>query len=58
MRGALKCIFRQMNCQLLVIGTFAEMSYNAKAFIIAIVVEYGVEHLGRSMAAPTHDFVS
>jgi hypothetical protein len=36
----------------LVFGTFGEMSTNVKE-VVNMVVEYGVEHLGRSMAATT-----
>ena len=37
-------------------GTFVEMSSNVKAFV-ETTVEYGVEHLGVSMAATTLDVV-
>jgi CO dehydrogenase nickel-insertion accessory protein CooC1 len=40
----------------LVFGTFGEMSSNVKE-VVNIAVEYGVEHLGRTMAATTVDGV-
>jgi hypothetical protein len=38
----------------MVFGTFAEMSPNVKDFV-DMAVEYGLEHLGTSMAASTPD---
>jgi hypothetical protein len=38
----------------LVIGTFGEMSSSVKE-VVNMAVEYGVEHLGRTMAATTVD---
>ena len=55
-RGPLESLFRQMDFQPLVFGTFAEMSSNAKVFI-AVAVEYGEGNLGRSISATTLDYV-
>jgi hypothetical protein len=55
-RGPLESLFRQLDFKPLVFGTFAEMSSNVKA-VIEMAVEYGVEHLGRTMAATTVDAV-
>ena len=54
--GPLEAIFRQLDFRPLVFGTFAEIRSNVKDFI-EIAVEYGVEHLGRTMAATTADAV-
>ena len=51
-RGPLEEIFRQLGIKPLVSGTFAEMSSNVKGFV-ETSVEYGVGHLGVSMAAMT-----
>ncbi len=56
MRWPLESIFRQMKFQPFVFGTFTEMIFNVKAFI-EVAVEYRVEHIGRSMAATTLDYV-
>jgi hypothetical protein len=40
----------------MVFGTFGEMSSNVKDFI-DLAVDYGAEHLGKSMAASTMDMV-
>ncbi len=45
-----------MDFKPLVFGTFAEMSSNVKE-VVDMAVEYGVEHLGRTMAATTVDGV-
>jgi len=52
----LKAIFRQLNFKPLVFGTFAESSTNMREFIDT-AVEYGVEHMGRTIAATTVDAV-
>ena len=54
--GPLEAIFMQLGSKPLVFGTFAEISSNVKDFI-ETKVEYGVEHLGRTMAATTVDAV-
>ena len=54
--GPLEAIFRQLDFKPLVFGTFTEISNNVKDFI-ETTVEYGVEHLGRTMAATTVDAV-
>jgi hypothetical protein len=43
-----------MDFRPLVFGTFGECSSNVKA-VIEMAVEYGVDHLGRTMAATTVD---
>ncbi len=55
-RGPLEILFRQLDFKPLVFGTFAEMSSNVST-VLEMAVEYGVEHLGRSMAATTVDAV-
>ncbi len=40
----------------MVFGTFAECSTNVKV-VLKMAVEYGVEHLGRTMAATTVESV-
>ncbi len=55
-RGPLESLFRQMDFKPLVFGTFGECSTSVKE-ILNIAVEYGVEHLGRSMAATTVDAI-
>jgi len=52
----LKAIFRQLDFKPLVFGTFAESSNNVREFIDT-AVEYGVEHMGRTIAATTVDAV-
>jgi hypothetical protein len=54
--GPLEAIFRQLDFKPLVFGTFAEISSNVRDFIDT-AVEYGVEHLGRTIAATTVDAV-
>ncbi len=49
-------MFRRMDFKPLVFGTFGEMSANVKE-VVDMTVEYGVEHLGRTMAATTVDGV-
>ena len=51
-RGPLESLFRRMDFKPLVFGTFGECSTNVKD-VIGMAVEYGVEHLGRTMAATT-----
>ena len=46
--GPLEAIFRQLDFKPLVFGTFAESNTNVKEFIDT-AVEYGVEHMGRTM---------
>ena len=55
-RGPLEMNFIQIVFQLLVFGTFGETSSNVRE-LVEIAVEYGAEHLGRSMAASTIDMV-
>ncbi len=55
-RGPMESLFRQMNLKPLVFGTFGVCSTCVKE-VLKIAVEYGVEHLGRSMAATTVDAV-
>ena len=52
----LEAIFRQLDFKPLVFGTFAETSINVRKFI-ETAVEYGVEQLGRTIAATTVDAV-
>jgi hypothetical protein len=55
-RGPLESLFRRMDFRPLVFGTFGECNLNVKA-VIDMAVEYGVDHLGRTMAATTVDAV-
>ena len=55
-RGPLETIFSQIVFKPLVFGTFGEMSSHVHD-LVEIVVEYGAEHRGRYMAAPTIDLV-
>jgi hypothetical protein len=55
-RGPLESLFRRLDFKPLVFGTFEEMSTNVKE-VVNMAVEYGVEHLGRSMASTTIDGV-
>jgi hypothetical protein len=55
-RGPLETIFRHIVVKPLVFGTFGETSSNVRE-LVEIVVEYGAEHMGRNMAAPTIDLV-
>ena len=54
--GPLEAIFRQLDFRPLVFGTFAESSNNVREFIETAMV-YGMEHLGRAIAATTVDVV-
>jgi len=54
--GPLEAIFRQLDFKPLVFGTFAESNTNVREFI-GTAVEYGVEHMGRTIAATTVDAV-
>ena len=55
-RGPLESVFRRLDFKPLIFGTFGEMSSNVKE-VVSIAVEYGVEHLGRTVAATTVDGV-
>jgi hypothetical protein len=55
-RGPLEGMFRRLDFKLLVFGIFGEMISNVKE-VVNMAVEYGVEHLGRAMAATTVDGV-
>ncbi len=55
-RGPLESLFRQMDFKPLVFGTFGECNTNVKE-VLEIAVEYGVEHLGRTMATTTVDAI-
>jgi hypothetical protein len=54
--GPLETIFRQIVFKPLVFGIFGKMSSNVVG-LVETAVEYGVEHLGRNMAATTVDTV-
>jgi len=54
--GPLEAIFRQLGFKPLVFGTFAESRTIVREFIDT-AVEYGVEHMGRTVAATTVDAV-
>ena len=49
-RGPLETVFKQIDFKPLVFGSFGEMSKGVKEFIM-LAVDYGAEHLGRTMAA-------
>ena len=53
-RGPMDLIFRQIVFKPPVFGSFGEISSNVVQ-LVEIAVEYGVEHLGRNMAATTVD---
>ncbi len=55
-RGPLESLFRRFDFKLFVFGTFGEMSSNVKD-VVDMAVEYGVEHLGRTLAATSLDGV-
>jgi hypothetical protein len=55
-RGSLKSVFRRLDFKPLVFGSFGEMSSNVGE-VVNMAVEYGVEHLGRTMATTTMDGV-
>ena len=48
--GPLEAIFRTLDFKPMVFGTFAEASTNVGEFV-ELAVEYGMEHMGRTMAA-------
>ena len=54
--GPLEAIFKTLDFKSLVFGTFAEASTNVGEFV-ELAVEYGVEHLGRTMAATSVESV-
>jgi len=54
--GPLEAIFKTLDFKPLIFGTFAEASTNVEEFA-ELAVEYGVEHLGRTMAATSVDYV-
>jgi hypothetical protein len=51
-RGPLETIFMHIVFKPLVFGSFGEMSSNV-VNLVETAVKYGVEHLGRNMAATT-----
>jgi hypothetical protein len=55
--GPLEAIFKTLDFKPLIFGTFAEASTNVGDFV-ELAVEYGVEHLGRTMAATSVDSVN
>jgi len=55
-RESLEGIFRKLDFKPLVFRTFGEISSNVKV-VVDMAVEYGVEHLERTMAATTVDGV-
>ncbi len=55
-REPLESLFRQLDFKPLVFGTFAECSTNVKV-VLEMTVEYGMEHLRRTMAATTVESV-
>jgi hypothetical protein len=52
----LEGLLRRLDFKPLVFGTFGEMSSNTRE-VVNMAVDYGVEHLGRTMAATTADGV-
>ena len=54
--GPLEAIFKTLDFKPLVFGTFAEASTNVGDFV-KLAVEYGVEHLGKTMAATSVELV-
>ena len=54
--GPLEAIFRTLDFKPMVFGTFAEASTNVGEFV-ELAVEYGVEHMGRTMAATSVEYV-
>jgi len=54
--GPLEAIFKTLDFKPLVFGTFTEASTNVGEFV-ELAVEYGVEHLGRTMAATSVESV-
>ena len=55
-KGPLETIFRKLEFKPVVFGTFGEINSNVKDFI-DLAVDYGAEHLGKSLAASTIDIV-
>jgi hypothetical protein len=55
-RGPLEAILWQLNFKALVFGTFGEMSSNMGE-LVETEIEYGVENIGRNMAATTVETV-
>ena len=55
-RGPLEGMFRRMDFKPLVFGTFGEMSSNVKE-MVNMAIEYGVDHLGRTITATIVDGV-
>jgi len=55
-RGPLENLFRKLDFKPKVFGTFREMSSNVKDFV-DLAMDYGAEHLGKSMEASTMDTV-
>ena len=55
-RGPLETIFKHIVFKPLVFGTFGETRSNVRE-LVEIAVEYGAEHLGRNIAAPTIDVI-
>jgi hypothetical protein len=54
--GPLEAIFKTLDFKPLVFGTFAEASTNVGEFV-ELAVDYGVEHLGKTMAATSVESV-
>ena len=52
----MESLFRRLDFKPLVFGTFREISSNVKE-VVDMAVGYGVEHLGRTLAATTLDGV-
>ncbi len=52
----LEAFFRTLDFKPLFFGTFAEASTNVSKFV-ELAVKYGVEHLGKTMAAASVDAV-
>ncbi len=55
-RGPLEAIVRKVYYKPMVFGTFGEMSDGVKE-VVEIAIDYGAEHLGRSMATTTVEAV-
>jgi len=56
-RGPLANVFRRLDFRPLVFGTFGELTSSNVKEVVNMAVEYGVELLGRTMAATTVDGV-
>ena len=52
----METVFKQIDFKPLVFGSFGEMSKGVKEFIM-LAVDYGAEHLERTMAATTVEVV-